>query len=349
MESIIRIIIYGILLFINGLFYYFLHSHFYFMLMVIMIVSPFLSIIMAFILRRFTDVSIISAINSTGGEYARQNERAYFYIKISNPTPFVSLDTIVKLKIKNTFFETEGFHKISMPIRMMKGSKVEIPVLATLPGIIELNVEKIYIKDLMGFVRLKKKITSDARVAVMPEIIGEYNYDRTALEQGSLESEESSKKGNDFSDVQEIREYIPGDKLMSIHWKLSAKRDILMVKDRASMSDRQLVALVELVKNNSNQLNMILSSAYTLINQIVSDGTTVRLMYWSESRFEYETTRIDYRSDLDDAFSKMYYEKTYIDMNQGASHMTAVHPEIKSYLHITSDSERCLLNIRENI
>ena len=26
-----------------------------------------------------------------------------------------------------------------------------------------------------------------------------------------------------FSDVQEVREYIPGDKLMSIHWKLSAK------------------------------------------------------------------------------------------------------------------------------
>ena len=38
------IIIYTILLGINGIMYYFLHSHFYFMLMVIMIVSPFVCI-----------------------------------------------------------------------------------------------------------------------------------------------------------------------------------------------------------------------------------------------------------------------------------------------------------------
>ncbi|MBQ8913080.1 MAG: hypothetical protein IJ054_03435, partial [Lachnospiraceae bacterium] len=219
MESIIRIIIYAILLIINGLMYYFLHCHFYFMLMVIMIASPFVSVLMAFILRRYADVSITSAINSIGGEYANQNERAYFYVKISNPTPFISLDSIVKLKIKNVFFETEGFHKISMPIKIIKGSQVEIPILVTLPGIVELSADKLYIKDLMGFVKLKKKISTKAETTVMPEIIGEYDYDKTALEQGALESEESSKKGNDFSDVQEIREYIPGDKLMSIHWK----------------------------------------------------------------------------------------------------------------------------------
>ncbi|MBQ7707565.1 MAG: DUF58 domain-containing protein [Lachnospiraceae bacterium] len=349
MESIVRLIIYALLLGINGLMYYFLHSHFYFMLLVIMIVSPFVSVLMAFILRYFARIDISAAINSTGGEYAKQNDRAYFFVKILNKSPFISLDTLVYLKIKNTFFGTEGYHRISVPIRMFFGNKVEFPIVATLPGIVRISVEKICIKDLMGFVRLNKKVSSEAEITIMPEILGEYTYDRVSLEQGSLESEESSKKGNDFSDVQEIREYIPGDKLMSIHWKLSAKRDILMVKDRASMSDRQLVALVELVKNNSAQLNMILTSAYTLINQIVNDGTTVRLMFWSSDRYEYETTRIDYKSDLDKAFEKMYYEKTYTDMTEGASHMSSVHPEIKSYLLITSDGNNCLMNIRENV
>ena len=41
---------------------------------------------------------------------------------------------------------------------------------------------------------------------------------------------ESKKKGYDFSEVTGIREYIPGDKLQNIHWKLSAKKDILMVR-----------------------------------------------------------------------------------------------------------------------
>ena len=348
MESIIRLIIYTILLGINGIMYYFLHSHFYFMLMVIMIVSPFVSIIMALVLRKFAQIEISAAINSIGKEYAKQNDRAYFFVKLLNKTPFISLDTVVYMNIKNTFFGTGGSHKMSMPIRMFSENKVEFPIVATLPGIVQVSIEKISIKDLMGFVKFNKKVSAESEITIMPEIIGEYNYDKVSLEQGSLESEESSKKGNDFSDVQEIREYIPGDKLMSIHWKLSAKRDILMVKDRASMSDRQLVVLVELVKNTSAQLNMILTSAYTLVNQIVNDGTTIRLMFWSTERYEYETTRIDYKADLDNAFEKIYYEKTYTDMEEGASHMSSVHPEIKSYLLITSDGNNCLMNIREN-
>lgn len=348
MESIVRLIIYAILLLINGLMYYFLHSHFYFMLMVIMVVAPFLSVLMVFILKKYVDVSIEPAIKSSSSEYGKQNDRVYFFVKITNPTFFVSLDTIIRVNIGNPFFETSGRHKISMAVHMRKGGQVEIPVIPSFPGIINVSVDKIYIKDLMSFVKLTKRVDKSAETTVMPEILGEYTYDKTALEQGALESEESSKKGHDFSDVQEIREYIPGDKLMSIHWKLSAKRDILMVKDRASMSDRQLVVLVELVKNNNLQLNMVLTSAYSLINQIVNDGTTVRFMYWSITRYEYETMRIDYKSDLDEAFAKMFYEKTYMDMNEAAGHMSSVNPDIKSYLHITSDGSRVLMNIRDN-
>ena len=103
-----------------------------------------------------------------------------------------------------------------------------------------------------------------------------------------LESEESSKRGNDFSDVQEVREYIPGDKLMSIHWKLSAKRDILMVKDRVSMSDHQLVIVPELFIDQPVNLAAILTMTYSVILELIQEQTTVRLLYWSTNRYEYE-------------------------------------------------------------
>ena len=347
MEIVIRIIIYAILLFINGLIYYFLHSHFYFMLMVLMVVAPFVSILMAFIMKRFINVSIESAVKGMASEYGRQHEKVYFFVKIDNPSPFVSLDAKVYIEVNNTFFETNGKRVISIPIRMRIGYSFELPLVPTLPGIVSVRIKKIVIKDLMGFVKLTKKVDCEAQSIVMPELVTGYAYDKTALDQGALESEESSKKGSDFSDVQEIREYIPGDKLMSIHWKLSAKRDILMVKDRASMSDKQLVVLPELCAIDKEQLAMLLSGAYSLINQIVEDGTTVRLMYWSAGRYEYETARIDYKEDLDNAFSKLFYEKTYTDMNEAASHMVAVHPEIKSYLHITFEDGKVSFVIKE--
>lgn len=231
---------------------------------------------------------------------------------------------------------------------MRKGYELELPIRPTLPGLVEIEVKSIKIKDLMGFCFLKKTVNAHADLTVMPELINEMEYEKTALEQGMLESEESSKRGNDFSDVQEIREYIPGDKLMSIHWKLSAKRDILMVKDRVSMSDRQLVILPELCGRDAELLNMILVSTYSIIRQLISDKTTVRLMYWSAVRYEYEDMRIDYKEELDDAFAKMFYEKTYDSMDEAASHMSNVHPEMKAYLHITADGNGAVIRVREN-
>ena len=316
--------------------------------MVILITAPFVSILMAFILRRMISVSVEAATKGVNSEYGRQNEKLYFFIRIDNPSIFLSLDSMLEIEVSNTFFDTKGSKLISVPIRMRKGFSLELPIVPTLPGIINVSVKKIYVRDIMSFIKLRKKTDVSVESIVMPELITSYAYDRTALEQGSLESEESSKRGSDFSDVQEIREYIPGDKLMSIHWKLSAKRDILMVKDRASMSDKQMVALPELCNNDVEQLAMILSGTYSLVNQIVEDGTTVKLMYWSMNRYEYDSARIDYKADLDEAFAGLFYEKTYSDMNEAASHMAAVHPEIKSYLHIFVEGGKLNFVIKEN-
>lgn len=350
MENVFRTIGYVILFAINAVMFYFLHSHFYFIVLVLMAAAPALSVLMAVVLRKSVTAEVKAAGSAEAGEsnYGNQNQEAFFLIRVINPTVFVSLDAKLDIVVRNTFFGFEGTQTISVPVHAVKGYELELPIRATLPGLVEVEVKSIRIKDLMGFCFLKKAINAMDDLTVMPELINEPEYEKTALEQGMLESEESSKRGNDFSDVQEIREYIPGDKLMSIHWKLSAKRDILMVKDRVSMSDRQLVILPELYGEDAELLNMILVSTYSIIMQLISDKTTVRLVYWSAARYEYEDIRIDYKEELADAFAKMFYEKTYGSMDEAASHMSNVHPEIKAYLHITADESGAVIRVREN-
>lgn len=346
MEHIFRTIGYVILLAINAVFFYFLHSHFHFMVLILMIVGPVASLVSVFCLRKQIQVEV----QCIGGknQYVKQREEAFFTIRIKNPSFFVSLESILTVEIGNSFFGTSGEQKMLVPIHMKNGYEVELPVIATLPGILYVQVKEIRIKDLMGFCKLKKNVDSREEVSVMPELLHEVSYEKNAMQQGMLESEESSKRGNDFSDVQEIREYIPGDKLMSIHWKLSAKRDILMVKDRVSMSDRQLVIVPELCNKNIECLNLILGATYSIVSQLLQDKTTVRLMYWSMNRYEYEDIRIDYPEELSNAFAKMYFESCYEDMEEAASHMALVHPEMKAYLHVSADASGLLMNIREN-
>lgn len=198
-----------------------------------------------------------------------------------------------------------------------------------------------------GIFRLKKNVEQTAELSILPRAVTDIAYEKTALEQGMLESEESSKRGNDFSDVQEVREYIPGDKLMSIHWKLSAKRDILMVKDRVSMSDHQLVIVPELFIDQPVNLAAILTMTYSVILELIQEQTTVRLLYWSTNRYEYEDVRIDYKEELDAAFARLYYEKAYKNPSEAADHMALVHPEMHAYLHVFSDGQGAQMQVRE--
>jgi len=356
-ENIVRIIGYLILYAICGMLYYFLHSHFYFIVMVIMTVAPFLSVFMAFVLRKKLTAQIVQGVVSMENAenvsvirepYGRQKEEFFFCLKLNNPTFFVSLDVKLTLEIENTFFETSGERIISVPVRAKKGYELSIPLMPTLPGIIKISLKKIYIKDLMGFCFLGKKMEESAEATVLPKALETVQYDKLAAQEGMLESEESNKRGNDFSDVQEIREYIPGDKLMSIHWKLSAKRDILMVKDRVSMSDKQLVIVPELYGADVQGLNMVVSAAYSIILQMLEEHTTIRLLFWSKNRYDYGDEKIEYKQDADEAFAKMFYEKKYDVSDEAASHMANVHPEMRAYLYINADNRKVNVQVKEN-
>lgn len=356
-ENVFRIIGYLILYAICGMLYYFLHSHFYFIVMVIMTVAPFLSLFMAFVLRKRITVKIAAGIISMkkseeavviGEPYGRQGDEIFFCMKLNNPTLFVSLDVKLVFDISNTFFEALGERIISVPVRAKNGYELSIPLVSSLPGIIKINLKKIYIKDLMGFCFLKKEFDESAEITILPKALETLNYDKSATQAGMLESEESNKRGNDFSDVQEIREYIPGDKLMSIHWKLSAKRDILMVKDRVTMSDKQLVVVIELCDTNHEILNMVIATTYSIILQMLEEKTTIRFLYWSANRFDYGDEKIEYKADADEAFSKMFYEKIYSSQDEAASHMASVHPEMRAYLYVNAENGKVNVQVKEN-
>lgn len=343
-EYIVRIIGYGLLLFVNGMIYYFLHSQFYFLVLVLMLAGPILSALSVWVLRSRLQVEIHHAQDS----YGVQGETAYFTIQVKNPTCFVSLDTKLIVNVENMLMETVGQQVFSVPVHAGKGYTLTLPVVATYPGLLKISVSRVYIKDLMGFLRLKKQVEQAAELSILPRPVTDIAYEKTSLEQGMLESEESSKRGNDFSDVQEVREYIPGDKLMSIHWKLSAKRDILMVKDRVSMSDHQLVIVPELFIDQPVNLSAILTMTYSVILELIQEQTTVRLLYWSMNRYEYEDVRIDYKEELNAAFTRMFYEKAYKNPNEAADHMALVHPEMHAYLHVFTDGQGAQMQVREN-
>ncbi len=102
-------------------------------------------------------------------------------------------------------------------------------------GTLSVELAKIRIFDMLRVIRFRIRVKGDrsiSRVTVFPDHIPIENRINDYSELG-LESEaySKSKKGDDPSEIFDVRCYNEGDKISRIHWKLSAKQDEMMVKD----------------------------------------------------------------------------------------------------------------------
>ena len=330
---LIRIIAYLFQLAVVIFCYDFFKSHFFLILLVLLIGAPVLSIVGVFVLKWGIDISL-----SAPQSEVRRLDTGYLLLKLSNRSIVPSMDCEVLLSSENSFYGSKAKTVMALPVRAMGSFEKYIPIDYTMNGMFSFEISDIRFRDLLGLVSLRKKVSTKAEVVVLPETEKNTELNMSDLTNGMTESEETVKKGHDFSDVSDVREYIPGDKLMSIHWKLSAKKDSLMVKDRVSMSDQQMVVVTELA-GKDEEVDEILSLTYGICKAFVADQIFIRLMWWSEMSYEFHEHHILNADDLKEAFQEMYYEKIYKDPDKTRVLMRSIRPELKAYVDICMTPE----------
>ena len=306
----------------------FLRNHFLMLVMWVILALPVFDLIAYIMLYRGISVELTAPER----EVNRQNV-GYLNLKLINTSYMISYDVNVKLDVENTFYKDSSATILSLPCSARSSEEKQLPIKYSMNGIYKYSISAITIRDMLGFVSVKKDIGQTAEVNVYPERELAAEVDMSDMNKGMTESEETVKKGHDFSDVSDVREYIPGDKLMSIHWKLSAKRDILMVKDRVAMSDQQMVILTEL-SGSDEDVDEVLTLTYAVTKRLVQDQTYVRLLWWSEGKYSFEERQIMSLSDLREAFTSIYYESIYYDPEKTRGYMLSIYPELKAYVRV---------------
>ncbi|MBQ8952181.1 MAG: DUF58 domain-containing protein [Eubacterium sp.] len=325
---ITRIIAYLVQLAIVILCYNFMKSHFLLILLVIVAGAPVLSLAGVFVLKRGIDLTIRAP-----EETMEKGGMGYLIIKLVNKTIIPSLDAEVLLESENSFYGDKASTVLSIPVRSLGDFEKYIPVKYTMNGRYSYNVSTIRFRDILGIISLRKKLDKKCEIAVLPSSDNRRQFNTSDMSVGMTESEETLKKGHDFSDVSDVREYIPGDKLMSIHWKLSAKKDTLMVKDRVAMSDQQMVIVTELA-GRDEEVDEILTLTYGIVKAFIAEQVFVRLMWWSEMGYEFHEQQIMNEENLKESFQAIYYEKIYKDPNKTRLLMRSIRPELKAYVNI---------------
>lgn len=113
-------------------------------------------------------------------------------------------------------------------------------------GCIECRATNAWCYDIFGVLPVWIGCKAKKRIVVMPDTFPvEIETVLTRSNQDDCMEYASDKKGVDRTETLLIRDYVPGDPLQQIHWKLSSKLDRLIVRDPAQPVDRELMVFLE--------------------------------------------------------------------------------------------------------
>lgn len=146
-------------------------------------------------------------------------------------------------------------------------------------GRISVRFKYIKLIDIFGIFVMRVKTGVFAESVVAP-VLHDGIQVRLGANRNDLAGGEMAlqQKGSDVTEIYNVRDYMPGDALGSVHWKLSSKFDTLKAKEFGSTADRRLLILVDMSKTKygisatDEQLNGVLDVAVSVSEALKSSG-----------------------------------------------------------------------------
>lgn len=276
-------------------------------------------------------------------------EELEFRVKMLHRSHYFALNCILAMEAENVFREGRSFWEISMPVHQGGVSKVVLPLKAEHLGKYEIRCKKVNIRDLLGILEAMVPVEAYCEMTVLPEIDKTDAVETSGFLAGMSETEESMEKGYDFSEVQDIREYIPGDKLRDIHWKLSAKQGELMVKERISVSGSQMVIRIALSREKEIS-ELLLQRAGNVAASFVHQNLPVCLLVWNGQQYAFDEYVCDDMEELQRAFARILSMSLSVRVNeQQTLYLKNSYPFLRTYLSIENEDSQVQVVMRDNV
>ncbi len=209
------------------------------------------------------------------------------------PTAFIEIKTFCTQHF-NKNFDTDTYRTI---LFAEKKSTISYNLESKVSGNAEIKIDSIYISDYLGMFRFKLKNikVNSLNITIVPDI---HEINKTSVFLRSIcdsiisdDDEETENTGLSTNSISgyEHREYVQGDSLKKINWKLSAKKGNLMVRLDEAVSSVNLTFVMDFIKEKyiANDLYELLleerlvEGMLSMINSFVKQGITCDLLYVS--------------------------------------------------------------------
>lgn len=317
---------YFLLLVICLILYFFLHSHFLLTAVVLLMLFPALSLIMAYRMGEALSLRIEPLQIQM-----KKNEVGNFVFYLDNPSWWMSLHCSLKGRMTNKLYETGGFIQVVMPVSMHGLEEMTLPISSEYSGDIQVSIDTIEYLDLSGLFTIRKSIESMGELVVMPSVSEEAVSKKSGFQAGMSELDESQAKGNDFAEVTDMREYRPGDRIKDIHWKLSAKKEQLMVKERTSVAQSQIILVLDM-SGKRNITEEVLAVAYSVTRSFLAEYVPVRVLWWNETLYDFEEVMINSAAEVDKQYVTILHNLVLTQKQDLVRLVSSLRPRLQAFV-----------------
>lgn len=151
------------------------------------------------------------------------------------------------IECNNLLLGTVEHVPVSMAPSIAQHERFLMPLGTQRCGHIVYRLESFQVTDMLGFTRCRvAHNTPQASFTVYPQVNDlSIRTERASFTNFSGVTYDNQKKGQDRTEVFEIRGYRKGDSFKSVHWKLSARFDELLIREPSRPAEHNIVLLCD--------------------------------------------------------------------------------------------------------
>lgn len=273
---------------------------------------------------------------------AEKNKIMSGKIALKNKSAFPVFKAFCVLEIKNKLTGEKESSVIKLSVLPKGTAEAEFSVSSDFCGYITAKIEEIYLTDIFGFITVKIKNFESAKgkMTVLPETFSPVIvFDGILPVPEESESYSPDKRGNDYSETFQIREYVPGDSIKQIHWKLSEKLDKTIVKDASLPIAKNIMLFWDKTAGNASpdQMDAMAETTASVAQSLLKNGYEFALGWNDGNR-----TDIAYIKDQNDLleaiprfikFSAEKQQKAFVNPFEHFGKVICVSAEVQEYCY----------------
>ncbi|MCL2678125.1 MAG: DUF58 domain-containing protein [Clostridiales bacterium] len=299
---------YILLLFLAAILYVFLDGYFMLLVLLALALLPLCSFLLLLLTRRMVSLTAEAPLSIDSAP------EIVYTLENKSPLPAAAVEWEMTLEDNlnggKTGQSLRGF------IRGKGKEEARLSLMNARTGKLTAATKKARVTDFLGLFAFPLALPAPLNIYIYPEFLDIAQAGPNRLESdGDCVNYSQSRPGPDVNETFALHEYMEGDDLRKVHWKLSSKTDVLMVRDFGLPLNSQITLLLELMPPNHSadgeELSLCLDIFASLSAALAQRGTVHNIAWYDREYEAFHMEQITELAELQIALPALLEAKSY--------------------------------------